>query len=293
MIRSVTFSDGCGYTITALGQLDARVFATKVDGWFEGADVRTESINRIGDGQFPSELWRTGRKITLAVTQRLSSEEETDRAARAVSQVFRSGEIGEGVLTVAGIGPTLSAHGLELDGRPKVSHNLVYKRVEWELPLLATDPYLYGDVQRTLATTGSAGQGLEYPLFDDQETGVTTGVLEYGEAPPPPAELVNDGNQVAFPVVTVSGSFPNGFAVDVITGGHVYGVTYRSTVSPVSPVRVDFAGDVTVGGSDQSWALVRRDWGGVDPGGRMTVRLTALSAEGAGSAEVALRSTYL
>ncbi|NNG20492.1 hypothetical protein HJ590_13135 [Naumannella sp. ID2617S] len=294
MSRIVMFDDGCGFVLR-----DRQVggewveFCTKLDGWIEGSDIRSESVPRITDGGFPSVTWRAERKFTVAFSQWCDSRAELLARARTASGTFRSGSIGGGVITVddpdSGV---LSSLDVSLDGRPKVLHNEQTCRLDVELPLISPDPYLYGDPQVSRAVTGNAGQGLEYPLFDDQETGTTTGVLEYGDIPLPPVELTNGGNATAYPVVEVSGNFPAGFVLDITSGGQTFGVTYNATVGNAAAV-VDMSGSVTVAGVDQSWALTRRDWGGVEPGRQMTFSLRSISAEGSGYGTATLRATYL
>lgn len=293
MHRWVEYRDGTGFTLHGEAHHEASCIVTELSGWFEGSEVRVERTARLGDGEFPSPMWRKGRDFNLAVLERFETPQQVIARAREVSGVYRSGELGSGSITADFEGlPRLSAEQVALDARPRVTQNLDNLTIRYELPLYSPDPCLYGPALSTQAFTALAGQGLVFPLFDN-EAGQTTGVLEFGELPAPPDELTNSGNATAYPRITVTGSFPNGFTLDVVTAGRVLGVTYRQTVSPQSPVLVDFSGSVTVDGVEQSWALVRRDWGGVEPQQQMTVRLEALSAEGVGSALVELRPTYL
>lgn len=293
-VHVVDFTDGCGVELHAVHRPLTPCVVTKIDGWFDGGEVRTAWVSRVTDGVFPDELWRGGRKLTLGVTEWLETEQEVERRAREISGVFRSGRAGDGELTVSGIVDELSAVSLALDGQPKVARFLRAGRIEWELPLLAPDPYLYGPVQATTAFTPGTGEGLVYPLFDD-DAGNTTGVLEFGESAPPAATLVNTGNAVAYPTIEVVGDMRSGFdlalAGDQTTSGR-WGVTYRGDVRPAAPVTVDMAGRVLVNDVDQSWALTRRDWGGVEPGGSVTVTISP-AAGGAGTARLSLRPTYL
>lgn len=294
MIYDVEFTDGCGLTIRADDRIGTDSWVSRVDGWFDGADIRADEQDRMGDGAFPVTLWRKGRTLTLAGTRKFKSGEETVRFARQLSAAFRSGTEGNGSLRVVDDTGDLRALGLALDGRPKVAHDTVFNRVEYELPLIAPDPYLYGDPLLTQAFVQGTGTGLIFPLFDDA-AGNTTNVLEFGDEQPPPVTLVNAGNAVAYPVVTVTGDMRSGFVLTLSGDKDDAGpwrVAWQMDTRPQSPVLVDFSGSVTVDGVDQSWALTERGWGGVRPGGKVTLSITPIAA-GSGSAILSLRPTYL
>lgn len=300
LFNKIRFDDGCGFVLDTINQPGADVIVQKVDGWY-GVAPKSEHISRITDGNFPGLLWREGRRLTLGVWEYHTSRESVESRARQVAAVFRSGEVGDGTLTVSGITEALTAEQIALDGEPKVDTELGVPglraaRVMWELPLIAHDPYLYGERQVTTAFTRGAGMGLEYPLHDDQDTGVTTGVWEYGDPLPAAATLTNRGTHPAYPIIHVTGDMRSGFILRISGDRHEgrggWGVTYASDVPDGQTVVVDMAGSVTVDGMDRSWALTQRDWGGVAPGGRVTVSLQPI-AQGQGAAQISLYSTYL
>lgn len=294
MIYDVEFTDGCGLTIRADDRIGTDSWVSRVDGWFDGADVRTNKADRLGDGIFSSDLWRSGRTLTLAGTQKFKTGTETVAFARRLSAAFRSGQEGNGSLRVVDDTGELWALGLALDGRPKVAHDIVFNRVEYELPLLSPDPYLYGNPTQSQAFVQGTGTGLIFPLFDDAE-GSTTNVLEFGDEQPPPATLINTGNATAYPVVTVTGDMRSGFILSLSGDKDDSGpwrIAWQTDTRPGSPVTVDFSGSVTVDGVDQSWALTERGWGGVRPGGRVDFAISPIAA-GSGSALMTLRPTYL
>ena len=295
-LRYARIEDGAGLRIEEdSAHMPRDVIVTKLDGWFDGADIRHEKVDRLGDGQMLGLMYRSGRTFTMGGRQYLPDEQATVVAARAISGSFPHRDP-RGRVVVADEWGTLTAEGVRLDGRPKVLHDRDMCIVEWELPLVASDPHLYGAAQETTAFTRTAGTGLEYVLFDDQDTGEMTGVLEFGEPLPAPLTLTNEGNAPAFPVIEVVGGMAGGFDLrlfgDRYGGPGRWGVTYRGDVRDRSPVLVDMAGSVTVAGRDQTWAAVSRDWAGVAPGGSVTLQLRALSG-GSGGARMTLRSTYL
>lgn len=293
-MRLIKFSDGAGVSFTAEDNRDASAIVADLAGWYEGADIRQQEVSRLQDGSFPTTLWREKRTLTMSGVFNCADEAETRRAARMLSGVFRSGCAGNGTISVSGgEADELSAFEVRLDGRPKVALDLLACHVNFQLPLAATDPYLYGAEQKTMAYTSAFGAGLEYPLFDDEDTGVTTGFLEFGDAPPSAAVLTNTGNAIAYPRITVEGEFRSGFTV--VLNGDIEGegrVTWRGNVTAQSPATVDFTGSVFQSGFDQSWALTERGWGGIKPGGSASFTLIPIS-DGTGLATMSLRPTYL
>ena len=289
-MRTLAFTAGHGlaFTATRLGESadpQARTRVVKLEGWVYGTTPGTEWVQRLSDGLFPAETRHGGRKLTLGAREWFSTPRETITRAREVGASFPSG-FGIGSLTVSDEFGVVSALGLSIDGNRKVRYSVDSGMVEWELPLISPEPYLYGEAQRGHISTALGGD-LVFPLFDDA-TGVTTGIVEWGEIRTASVTLTNTGNATAYPVLTVSGEMSGGFVLDV--GGRR--IVYELPVSPQSPVVVDMRGSVTAGGSDQSWALAVREWSGVEPGQSVTPQLRALSG-GDGWAEVELRPTYL
>lgn len=311
MARTLRLDDGWLIDWTLTDQLgDTDVF-TKLEGWYGGSDIRTDKTARWQDGTYLGHLWREGRQLTIAgyhkIDCTLDPEYEADRLRRAISGAFKSGSRSPGTVRVTehSTGVTLECLGVQLDGRPKFTLNLPKGRVDWELPLMSGDPYLY-EVMAPGADSVSAsplgpGSGLEFPLFDDEETGTTTGFLEWtGIAAAAAGTAHNFGNAVAYPRIIVEGTFPSGFRLTLTGDGPVddlgakkpWEVTYRGDVSPASPVTIDMAGTILINDVDQSWALSDPHWGGVDPGGSVTFDIEPISV-GAGTATLQLRSTYL
>lgn len=293
----VMFTDSRGVRLLEPVGKGRETVVTKLEGWFGGVTIRNNHVERLGDGLFAADMRRGGRKLTLGVFEKYDSERAVLERARQISGAYRSGEPGNGVLSVTtDFTGELSAIGVALDGEPRIVHDLDRLIVQWELPLVCPDPALHGPLQETAAFTPNLGAGLEFVLFDDDDGPVTTGVLEFGDQPPAAATLVNAGNAPAFPVVTVVGEMTSGFRLR-LTGDKdrpgPWGVTWASAVRADSgPVVVDMSGAITVGGVDQSWAATQRDWGGVEPGGVCSVSIEPL-AGGWGEARLQLRSAWI
>lgn len=282
---------------------DDHVF-TKLNGWF-GAPTRLNKTELWQDGTYTDPLWRNGRELTIAGFHRLRCHPdpmgERERLKRAISGAFRSGASSPGVVRVTDpAGVTLEAVGVQLDGQPLFTDH-GRDLLAWELPLYVGDPYLYEVGFRDLSVSPSGeGSGLEYPLFDDEDTGTTTGFLEWsGESLGAAGVAMNLGNATAYPQIIVTGLFPSGFQL-TLTGDKDltvdpetrWGVTYLGSVDPASPVTVDMGGRISIDGIDRSWALVDPYWGGVEPGGQVTFSIDPISV-GTGTAQLILRSTYL
>lgn len=296
---TVRIDDGSLIDWTLTDDRRADHVVTKLTGWY-GAPVRVEKTDLWQDGAHQGQMWRGGRELTIAGFHRLTCHPdpagEAERLKRAVAGAFRSGSTAPGRVAVTDeTGVTLEAFSVQLDGAPLFT--TWEGMFSWELPLFAGDPYLYetGRFDVTVTPAG-AGSGLVFPLFDD-EAGATTGFLEWaGENITGGGALTNLGNATAYPQVTVTGDWPSGFrlvlAGDKDDSDPGWGVTYLGSVNPAVPVVVDMGGAVTVAGVDQGWALADTSWGGVSPGGQVTVSVEPVTV-GAGTAQMTLRSTYL
>jgi len=269
------------YTIVGGGLPDGQVIITDVEGWFE-PEAELSLVDRIGDGGFIDRArWKPRTIVVRGWTFELDAPGLRDHLRElAVICHPRAG----GVIKISDEGVTLSA-ACHRSGRLKQSHHRPDGRIEWELVLVAPDPHLYGESRTYQVSTPSADYGLDWPLF------VNGDVLTWGSGTDTTlaAEVRNMGNATAFPVVTVHGDFPAGFRIE--SGGGA--VEFRLPVTPAAPVTIDYAGHAaTVGGAAQSWALTRRGFAGIPPGGVVKPVLRAVTT-GAGYADYTIRDTYL
>lgn len=287
MNRSLAFTDGHGFEIIAtLGESRTRV--TKLDGWWGGAEPETEWVDRLGDGGFASPMRRKSRKITLGIREHLDSPEEVLDRSRQVSGIYRSGEAGQGVLHVLHDPDGLTALGVGLAATPRVARSMGACILDWEVELICNDPYLYGPLQSITTYSPGEGEGMVYPAYADGYADFGTAIVGQG------IDLKNYGNQVAWPLATVRGSFPSGFRLEFSGQMSKQGVSviFAGDVNAGFPCVVDlYSGRVVNGDADQSFLLAKRVWGGVNPGGQCTAQLTGLG-QGSGSVDIQLRSTY-
>jgi hypothetical protein len=119
------------------------------------------------------------------------------------------------------------------------------------------------------------GKGLSYPL--NYGTGGSASNV---------ALLINQGSSKAYPVLTVTGSFPNG--VQVQWGGNA--LQYDGAVGAVPLILDSRSQTASMGGVDVSRNLSRRDFPTVPAGGSVSLRL--MSA-GTGWVTAVCRDTYI
>lgn len=252
-----------------------------VPGWWGGVGVRGDNTEReLNHGLFPEPSLLTGREITLMGALRYDDALDRDMADRYVSAILGSGVFG--TLTV-------TSGEFELTAMVKragaVSHKWIGQNaLSIQVPLLAPDPYLYGPEQVTQIFPAGFGEGLDYPLFSED------GFLDFGTAAPGSSVPIhNRGNAIAWPKITVNGSFGAGFR---ITSGTSV-VEYPAAVYSTAPVTLDMAtgSASTPNGGDQTHVLSRRGWFGIPPGGVIKPRIRAIS-DGTGWADIHVSDTY-
>jgi hypothetical protein len=109
-------------------------------GWFEGVGVRNERIPRpIGDGEFDSPGFLSGRLITLQGLVLASSEAAFEAALEALSDIPVRDLVEFTVTTAVG---TKAAMVRRAD-KPDVSVNVWGQSAAYRLALFAPDPVLY------------------------------------------------------------------------------------------------------------------------------------------------------
>lgn len=121
----------------------------------------------------------------------------------------------------------------------------------------------------------NSGKGLSYPL-NYGTGGIASNV----------ALLLNQGSSKAYPVLTVTGSFPNG--VQIQWGGNA--LQYDGTIGAVPLILDSRSRTASMGGVDVSRNLSRRDFPVVPAGGSVSLRL--MSA-GTGWVTAVCRDTYI
>lgn len=249
-------------------------------GLYGGLGVRVDKQDRLTDGTVPARVARTGRSWTPGGRIiGLSDQGVVEWALRIGGLFGGSDNDSTGLLEISQGDLQLHAE-VQLDGEPKIDAARDLGYVVWEIPLYSADPHLYGPPQAAHLTQEDVGVGLIYPLFVD-------GVLSFGDAVASEAILSNSGNATAYPVYVATGDWPSGFTIR--QGGGM--VTFAASCSADSPVTVDMAGSVTVGGLDRTHLCTRAVWAGVAPGASVEPKL--LAPQGLGWADATIKPTWL
>ena len=250
---------------------------TALAGWYGGVSITSESMDRLGFGEFLATGRGSARVLTLGVSFYSKDEAARRHYRRAWSGAFHDGMPAQ--LTVDWDGLELSCDVVQ-DGEALVTDLNPYG-VSVQVPLRAADPHLYSAWRESSLQPVGAGVGFEFAPFSNG------GVVSFGSAVDTGEWVWNDGNASSAPQFTVWADSP-GFAVSVGDKR----VTYPWPTFQDVPVTVDMAGSVTVGGVDQSHLLGERAWGVVAPGSLESVRFEFLNG-GSGWASVRHRDTYL
>lgn len=252
-----------------------------VVGWYGGVGVTGDNTQRsLSHGLFPEPSRRTGRALTVKGTLVFEDRDVRALVERQISGLFWDGELG----TV-----TVDDGRLVLSTQAKLDGEIDMERwgttaLKVAVPLLCPDPFLYA--QGGTVQVSPPGAGVGFSWADGVFPG---GGVDWHEGRNTSARVVNQGNADAYPVITVQGSWPNGFR---LTDGR-NAVEYPHAVFDQSPVVVDMrAGSVTVKGADQTHKLTKRQWFKVGPESAITVR-AAQFAPSTGWADIVLRSTYI
>lgn len=141
-----------------------RFWLTGLDGWFGGVGVSGTTAQRtFGHGLFREAVKRTGRVLTLKGHFMFDSDTDRLVADRFLSGLLWDGDYGELRVTTGDL--TLSSF-VRLDGEIKHSYQTRNTReLNIQVPLLASDPFLYGVPQVYQVYPVGAGVGLRFPLF--------------------------------------------------------------------------------------------------------------------------------
>ena len=252
-------------------------------GWYGGGGGHADDTQRtLGHGLFAASALRTGRALTLTGVMLFSTDEDRLLADRFLSGLLWDGGFGELEVTTGDL--TLSTR-VRLDGEINHEYHGTHG-VDIQVPLLAPDPFLYGEEQTVQIYPGGSGVGLRFPVATGDPR-----VVGFGAANPNTLAVVtNRGNADAHPTVTVAGDWPSGFTLTADTGETI---EYPVPVWSQAPVTVDNGrGTIMQSGMDQSARATRRQWVGIPPGGTRSWVVKALQP-GDGYATIIHRDTYI
>jgi hypothetical protein len=201
-----------------------------IDGWFDGADIRTDSTPKAGqDGNWLGTPLRSGLHPVLRGKVFAPSTTALELAARRLSAILTSvtgtlsgiSDAGEYTTTV------------QLADRP-LFQPLSDIAAVWQLSLESTDPRLYGTAlfySTNLGTTGG-GTGLPYPLAYPLDYGLAPGVV------PGTLFLPNTGTISYPPRLRIDGPVTNPIVTLAETGDWV---KYTGTIPDGSHLDLDAA----------------------------------------------------
>lgn len=227
----------------------------EIEGWFSSPDVKRNRAPRPrGPGSFRTKVEYDNRLITY--NGRVTSKNH-GYLHQAAGRITALGHTGPVKMLVSGHGPgqwaTVDLRGSIVPTFPTDT------RMEFQIPLEAIDPFKYGESH---AHSGSLGS---------------------------PFDVFQRGTVPAWPVVTVSGSIPNGY--ELTLNGRLVSVN-RPVVSG-SPHTVDMAtGILRVGGSVARGGFEYSELLSIEPGLSQNFYSVAKNT-GSGTVTVRHYDTYI
>lgn len=254
-IKGVTFRS---WKLTGAAQ-NFMLDDTAITGWFDGAGARRESTQRpISHGDFADPATLAARVISITGVAVASTRAELQKMRDDFIGLLSDGEYT--TLTVE-TGADVRTATVGIEGTPSWIHQ--HDTIAtFKLDMFAPDPRIYG-VERRLSLPGDPIDGGMVYTSNPPTPFVAPYYLEYpldfGTAIEHQTQsALNSGNVDAWPVITVTGDFYDGFTVTDNLG---HSVSYIGDVSSVSPVTIDFkTGSATQGGADRSTFLTKREW---------------------------------
>lgn len=258
------------------------IWVTDLQGWDGGTGVEAADVQRkIGHGMLSYPARRTGRTLTLKGTIIAKGLPIRELASRFTSSLLWDGELG--ALSVESDNGILTCE-VRIDGDPKIEH-LGDTAFNFELPLLAPEPWLYGPAVATQIFPAGTSVGLRFNLFAPDPKGV----ISFGSQASQSAAIAHEGNVTAHPTYIIRGEWSSGFRIT--NGDRV--IEYPYSVITPSPVTIDCTrGTVTINGADHTADLTRRDWHSIPAKSGFAPTIEAL-APATGWCDVIVRDTYL
>lgn len=253
-----------------------------VAGWYGGAGVRGEKVDRLQHGSHVARAWRDSRAMTIHGLVSCRDSDVRDREERRLSGVLWDGLFGE---LKCDDGDAVLASNVRLDAAPQIV-KVGTTALRFQVPLIADDPFLYAPEQVTFLHPVGTGIGLEYPLFH-RDLGKGP-VLTFGTGIAANDPIRNAGNAEAWPVFLVVGDFPGGFEITV--NGKT--ITWPWPTTKARPVEVRMDGSIFEAGSNMTHRASRREWVNIPPGGVIAPEFRGLQG-GEGWCEVHHRDTFI
>jgi len=224
------------------------------EGWFDSPEPKRDTVSVVnGDGNVWSPVYFESRLMTFE--GRVTSKDH-DYLHEAGNRVSALPGRGDKKLVVRGHGPTQWAM---VDPRGKVSVSFPTEtRMEFQIPLEAVDPFKYGESRSFSAAVGS------------------------------PVDVFHRGTVPAWPVVTVTGSLPEGY--ELTLGGQLVEVT--KGLASGSTHTIDMrTGILRENGSRVYGSIGIAEYFTVKHGSRQS--FYSVAASGSGTATVRFNDTYI
>lgn len=261
-------------------------FIETLTGWWGSPGAsRQYALERPFGGLTTTPTVCGARTITITGWSYCESDVHAIRVARQLpGDIFLAdGQTHTYAMETYGFETTLWAP-IELDGS-FICDPVTYQReVTWQIPLRTLSPYVYGPLQSIQVIPQAATYGLQFPLFEP-------GYLDWGDYITNTGELINEGNQPAWPTVTLMGNSPAGCHIDDGWGNRV---TYRGPIGK-SGVMLDFESGqvITASGSESMEYVTRRDWWSIPPGALRRPRIVPIQEDTIVYAKIDFRPAYL
>lgn len=268
-----------GLSLTA-GPWDAGTF----DGWLDSPGAQVPSTPRLRHGDVAGVSRWAGRTVKIEGLLRTRDCDQQQAERDRLIGLFDDGqsqlvEVTHGGVATSGVFQVID----RVDFYP-----ITPTVAEWTLSLYSEEPWLYGPDQITYLFPVGTGVGYEYPPHGRVTDPAGQRVLAYGTATTSQDPVANIGNAAAWPVYVVVGDFPSGFRLRVGDRS----VVWPHTTVPQSPVEIDMAGTIRVGGMDQTHRATRREWAPIPPATTIHPVFDPIQP-GSGWCEVHHRPTYV
>lgn len=272
-------------------------YLMSLDGWESFTAERNTMARSNAHGQWAGRAFV--RSKTVVAKGWSLSRERRDEVFQALGQAMSipgSGGVPQDLL-VDTMGRALVANATitAFDPWDEYEH-LKDGRFGWKIEWTLDDPFRYAADEDGEYTTGLAhgsSSGLEFPLFDDQDTGKTTRFLEFGDpSPDGRVVFVNRGTTDAWPEFEVTSSDP--FRIVHAESGRT--IEYSASVPKGQSVVINQrrATAILQGSGDRSLSLTRREWFSIPAGATATIRFVTDTLYRADSRmTVRVRSTWL
>lgn len=226
-----------------------------IDGWFNSpATKQTQNARVNADGDFPAPVFYESRFITLSGALAANSAPERWTGSNMLAALLNGGEK-KLIIRIDGLAQWAM---VQHNGQPEI--DVVANRlINYQLNLKATDPYKYGGHNNFSVALGSA------------------------------VDVFHRGTVSAWPIVTVSGSAPAGYALSLngrlvritepLVSGSTHTLNMRTGVLKVAGTRV--YGRIEVA---EYWSV---------PPGETSAANTAPVSTGSGTVQFDFDDTYI